>query len=110
MESTDERQAYDGHAASVRGEPHGTHPTQPTEGTLMRYNPRARLDRSQVENRRGSGGGGGLGGMGGFPMGGGGGGGLRVGGGVGGLIVLIIFLVLQFAGGGSGGGFDELQF
>src|SRR4051794_5009375 len=69
----------------------------------MRYTPRARLARSQVENRRGSGGGGGLGGMGGFPMGGGGGG-LRVGGGIGGLIVLIIFLVLQFAGGGGGGG------
>ena len=67
----------------------------------MRYNPRARLDRSQVENRRGSGGGGG-GGLG-FPMGGGGGG-LRVGGGLGGLVVLIIILVMQFAGGGGGGG------
>jgi predicted metalloprotease len=71
----------------------------------MRYNPRARLDSSQVENRRGSGGGG-LGGRGGFPMGGGGGG-LRVGGGVGGLIVLIIFLVFQFAGGGGGGGTSQ---
>ena len=57
----------------------------------MRYNPKARLDRSQVDNRRGSSGGGG--GMGGFPMGGGGGG-LRVGGGIGGLVILvIIFLV-----------------
>jgi predicted metalloprotease len=64
----------------------------------MRYNPRARLDRSQVENRRGSGGGGG----GGFPMGGGGSG-LKVGGGLGGLVVLlIIFLVQSQLGGGSG--------
>src|SRR4051794_8390442 len=69
----------------------------------MRYNPRARLDNSQVENRRGRGGGG-FGG-GGFPMGGGRGGpGLRVGGGVGGLIVLIIILVLQSQLGGGGGG------
>jgi uncharacterized protein len=68
----------------------------------MRYNPRARLDRSQVQNRRGSGGGGG--GLGGFPMGGGGGG-LRVGGGIGGLVVLIIIIVVsQLAGGGGGGG------
>ena len=64
----------------------------------MRYNPRARLDNSQVENRRGRGGGG-FGG-GGLPMGGGG---LKVGGGVGGLIVLIVILVLQSQlGGGSG--------
>jgi predicted metalloprotease len=64
----------------------------------MRYNPRARLDNSQVENRRGRGGGG-LGG-GGLPMGGGG---LKVGGGVGGLIVLIVILVVQTQlGGGSG--------
>jgi uncharacterized protein len=69
----------------------------------MRYNPRARLDRSQVGNRRGGGGGGGLGGMAGFPMGGGGGG-LRVGGGVGGLIVLIIVVIMSLSGGGSGGG------
>src|SRR3954469_7655371 len=70
----------------------------------MRYNPRARLDNSQMENRRGRGGGG-FGG-GGFPMGGGGRGGpgLRVGGGVGGVIVLIIILVVQSQlGGGSGG-------
>ena len=62
----------------------------------MRYNPRARLDRSQVENRRGSGGGGG------FPMGGGGSG-LRVGGGLGGLVVLIIILLLQSPLGGGPG-------
>ena len=67
----------------------------------MRYNPKARLDRSQVENRRGSGGGGG----GGFPVGGGGGGGLKVGGGIGGLVLLvIIFLVQSQLGGGSGAG------
>jgi predicted metalloprotease len=73
----------------------------------MRYNPRARLDRSQVQNRRG-GGGGGRGG--GFPIGaGGGGGGLRVGGGLGGVLVLVvIYLVFQLAGGGGGtGGADE---
>ncbi|MEO5708863.1 MAG: neutral zinc metallopeptidase [Nocardioidaceae bacterium] len=66
----------------------------------MRYNPKARLDRSQVENRRSSSGGGG----GGFPMGGGGGG-LKVGGGIGGLVILvIIFLVQSQLGGGGGGG------
>jgi uncharacterized protein len=63
----------------------------------MRYNPRARLDRGQVERRSGGGGGGG------FPLGGGGGG-LRVGGGVGGLIVLVIVVVLQLTGGGGSGG------
>jgi len=66
----------------------------------MRYNPRARLDRSQVENRRGGGGGGGLGG---YPDGGGGGG-LRVGGGIGGLVVVVLVVLLsQFMGGGGGG-------
>lgn len=72
----------------------------------MRYNPRARLDTSQVGNRRGSGGGGGGGfGGGGFPMGGGrGGGGLRVGGGIGSVILVIIFFVVQSQLGGSGGG------
>ncbi|NUR05462.1 MAG: hypothetical protein HOQ22_02435 [Nocardioidaceae bacterium] len=60
----------------------------------MRYNPRARLDTSQVENRRGGGGGG-------FPVGGGGGG-LRVGGGIGGLVLLVaIILLSQLAGGGG---------
>src|SRR3954451_24136765 len=68
----------------------------------MRYNPRARLDRSQVENRRGSSGGG-MGGLGGFPVGGGGGG-LRVGGGIGGLVVVgLVVLLSQFMGGGGGG-------
>jgi predicted metalloprotease len=64
----------------------------------MRYNPRARLDRSQVEVRRGGGGGGGFG----LPVGGGG---MRVGGGIGGFIILVIVVLLQSGvlGGGSGG-------
>jgi predicted metalloprotease len=65
----------------------------------MRYNPKARLDRSQVEVRRGGGGGGGGTG---FPAGGGG---MKVGGGVGGLIILVIVVLLQSGvlGGGGGG-------
>jgi predicted metalloprotease len=70
----------------------------------MRYNPRARLDTSQVGNRRG-GGGGGFGG-GGFPIGGGGGG-LRVGGGLGGILLVIIFFVVQSQLGGSGDGSSQ---
>jgi predicted metalloprotease len=65
---------------------------------MMRYNPRARLDTSQVQNRRGAGGGGG-----GFPVGGGSG--LRVGGGIGGLVLVVVVILLsQLAGGGGGGG------
>ena len=64
----------------------------------MRYNPRARLDRSQVEVRRGGGGSGG-GGIG-FPTGGGG---MKVGGGIGGLIVLVIVVLLQSGLVGGGG-------
>jgi predicted metalloprotease len=65
----------------------------------MRYNPKARLDRSQMEVRTG----GGRGGGGGFPGLGGGGGGMRVGGGIGGLVILIIIVLLQTQlGGGSG--------
>jgi predicted metalloprotease len=63
----------------------------------MRYNPKARLDQSQVQVRRGGGGGFGL------PSGGGG---MRIGGGVGGLIVLVIIVLLQsgvLGGGGAGG-------
>ncbi|HET7690537.1 MAG TPA: neutral zinc metallopeptidase [Nocardioidaceae bacterium] len=64
----------------------------------MRFNPKARLDTSQVQVRRGGGGGGGLG----FPMPSGGGG-MKVGGGLGGLLVLILILVVsQCMGGGSG--------
>jgi predicted metalloprotease len=64
----------------------------------MKFNPNARLDTSQVQDRRGSGGGGGgLGGM--MPSGRGG---LAVGGGGLGLVVLVvIFLVSQFSGGGD---------
>jgi predicted metalloprotease len=67
----------------------------------MRFNPKARLDRSQVQVRRGGGGGGG-GFGGGFGRGRGGGlpipGG--VGGGIGGIVVLLIIL---FVSGGLGG-------
>jgi predicted metalloprotease len=63
----------------------------------MRYNPRARLDSSQV-SRRSGGGGGGVG----FPMGGGSG--MRVGGGLGGIIVLVVIFLLQSQLGGGGGG------
>ncbi len=68
----------------------------------MRYNPRARLDRSQVEVRRG-GAGGGFG----LPVGGG----MRVGGGIGGVIILVIVVLLQSGvlGGGSGGGATPTQ-
>ncbi len=69
----------------------------------MRYNPRARLDRSQVQVRRGGGAGGGFG----LPGGGGmRGGGMRVGGGLGGLIIVLIVVLLQSGvlGGGSGSG------
>ena len=71
----------------------------------MRFNPRARLDRSQVQVRRGGGSRGGFGGLGsrggGFPLPMG-----RAGGGIGGLLVLV--LVVFLSGGldgllGSGG-------
>jgi hypothetical protein len=64
----------------------------------MRYNPKARLDRSQMEVR--SGGGGGMR----FP-GAGGGSGMKVGGGIGGIIILILVVLLQsqFGGGSSAG-------
>ena len=63
----------------------------------MRFNPRARLDRSQVQVRRGGGGSRG----GGFPIPMGTGG--KVGGGIGGIILLIIVLVLGGGVGGLGG-------
>ena len=69
----------------------------------MRFNPKARLDTSQVQTRRGGGGGGGFG----FPVGGGrggGGGGLKVGGGIGGVVMLIIIVVFTLMSGGEGGG------
>jgi predicted metalloprotease len=65
----------------------------------MRFNPKARLDTSQVQTRRGGGGGGGFG----FPVGGGGGG-LKIGGGIGGIVMLVlIFLLSQYLGGSGGG-------
>ena len=65
----------------------------------MRYNPKAKLDRSQVQVRRGGGrSGGGFG----LPVGGGGGNGLKVGGGIGGLVILLLVFLLQSQlGGGS---------
>ena len=64
----------------------------------MRYNPRARLDRSQVQRRSG-GGGGGFG----LPVGGGGGNGIKVGGGIGGLVILLLVFLLQSQLGGGDG-------
>ncbi len=63
----------------------------------MRYNPKARLDRSQMEVRRGGGGGGGAG----LRMPGGSGSGLKVGGGIGGIVLLVIVVLLQTQLGGS---------
>ncbi len=70
----------------------------------MRFNPRARLDRSQVQVRRGRGGRGGSSTRGGlpFPIPSGTGG--RVGGGIGGIVVLVVILVVSGALGGSGSG------
>jgi uncharacterized protein len=67
----------------------------------MRFNPKARLDRSQVQVRRGGGRGRGGGGMP-FPIPAGTGG--RIGGGVGGIVVLIIILVVTGGLGNLGGG------
>src|SRR5215212_2140616 len=63
----------------------------------MRFNPKARLDTSQVQVRRGGGrsGGGGLP----IPMGMGG----RMGGGIGGIVIVIIIVLIS---GGLGGGGD----
>jgi uncharacterized protein len=72
----------------------------------MRFNPKARLDRSQVQVRRGGGrssgfgGGGGRGGRGGLPIP------MGVGGGIGGIIVLVLVVLLSGGLGGLTGGSD----
>ncbi|WP_460851914.1 KPN_02809 family neutral zinc metallopeptidase [Nocardioides montaniterrae] len=72
---------------------------------MARFNPKARLDTSRMQNAGGGGGGGGMGG--GFPgLPGGGGGGIglpHIGGGLG-LVVAIIWIAIQVFGGGGGAG------
>ena len=86
----------------VRPDPTG----RSREGHTMKFNPNARLDTSQVQDRRGGGGGGGngarsSGGFGGLP---GGRGGLAVGGGGLGLVVIVVVVLISvFSGGGSTG-------
>lgn len=64
----------------------------------MRFNPKARIDQSQIETRGGGGGGGGGTRLP-IPMGGGG----KIG--IGTIVIVIIFVVIQqLAGGGGGGG------
>ncbi|KQT94593.1 peptidase [Marmoricola sp. Leaf446] len=65
----------------------------------MRFNPKARIDQSQVEVRRGGGGGGFGGGGSRLPIPTGGKGGL----GIGGIIVIVLFIVLSQCVGGGGG-------
>ncbi len=64
----------------------------------MRYNPKARLDRSQMEVRRGGGGRSSAG----MRLPGGGGAGMKVGGGIGGIILLVVIFLIQSQLGGAG--------
>jgi predicted metalloprotease len=70
---------------------------------MMKFNPRAKIDRSQIKDRRGQGGRGGGGGQSGFP-GLGRGGGLPIptgaGGGIGGILILIVIFVIATQCGG----------
>jgi len=78
----------------------------------MKFNKRARLDRSQVQDRRGQSAGAG-GGLPGLPGSGGGGLPIPKGGGIGGIVILIIILVIATQCGGlslpGGGGGDSNQ-
>jgi uncharacterized protein len=75
----------------------------------MRYNRKARLDRSQVQDRRGQRSSSGMSGLPGLGRGGGGVSGLPMGGGIGGIILVIVILVVASQCGGipgMGGGSD----